>query len=89
MEMATTMSSRGKKTEIKAEPFALAQKTSDLALRNSLTLAEMNNVYDKDKISAELKAKMDYHDYPLFYYYIIKNQLFYENISQIMPPIIK
>lgn len=63
MEMATTMSSRGKKTEIKAEPFALAQKTSDLALRNSLTLAEINNVYDKDKISAELKAKMDYHDY--------------------------
>ena len=60
IDLASTMSMRGAKSEIKmANPFALAKTTSDLSLRNSLTLAEYNRTTGLLNISAKHAADLD------------------------------
>ena len=60
MDLASTMSMRGAKSQIKmANSYTLAKTTSDLSLRNSLTLAEYNRTTGLLNISAKHAADLD------------------------------
>lgn len=63
MDFAGTMSLRGMKREIDANPYALATHTSDLALRNAMTNAEYARNTGLIHISARHAADLDKMDY--------------------------
>jgi hypothetical protein len=63
-DVAATMSMRGAKSQIKmANPFTLAKTTSDLSLRNALTLAEYNRNTGLLNISAKHAADLDKYNF--------------------------
>lgn len=64
MDLASTMSMRGAKSQIKmANPYTLAKTTSDLSLRNALTLAEYNRTTGLLNISAKHAADLDKYNF--------------------------
>lgn len=63
IKIAGTMSLRGYKHEISAEPFALATHTSDLSLRNAKYMADYNFENKLRQISVEHSLKMELEDH--------------------------
>lgn len=63
MDLASTMSLKGKDRTVTANPYGVASYTSKLALNNQMKMAAINNMYAKDKISAELNSKLTYWDH--------------------------
>ena len=63
MDLASTMSLKGKERTVTANPYGVQRAASDLALRNQMKMAAVNHMYNKDKISDELRAKLTYWDH--------------------------
>jgi hypothetical protein len=63
MGMASTMALRGAEIKYEANPYGVATHTSNLALRNSSAMAQINHMYKKELISDTLKSKMTLWDY--------------------------
>ena len=63
MGLASTMSLRGAELKYDANPYGVATHSADLALRNSSTMAQINQMHKKELLSDTLRSKMTYWDY--------------------------